>query len=458
MKRYAFYMLIMAVAAVAACQKQPAVEEPTAQELEIQEPATPKTYTYTVGASIEDAEVKSNYAADGKFSWSSGDAISVLFHKGDANKFFTLTTTADGTASASFSGEIETGYEIGASDGTDANKRIFALYPASANHTYTAGNYPSFYTPAVNDLSGGKFSANIPMYALNAAEGNFSFGLMTCAYKFTITDLDVAKIQVDVLNNESYYLSGLTSMSSSSGGYLRYDGSSKNISYICDVTSKTAVFYLSCRFGADKHFRPTVTIKDYSTGYTIKSITATKAVNIDSKSVKRLTISAPGTGAPFESALGIDWFTDGSIASVDGDSDGVKYIKGTADGTYAYILFCIKRSILTIDPEKYRSNSINILFNDGDGIYFGYLYKQGLPNLHDYPSGSVVAKQVIENEVANEVYCEFKLLRTFNAALDSGTPRVKLCVFYKNWATSEYVPTTDWSAYKYSPNVTLTLP
>ncbi len=129
MKRYAFYMLVMAVAAMAACQKESAVDN-------AQEPAQ-KTYTYTVKASIDD--VKSDYDADGKFSWSAGDAISVLFHKGDDNKFFTLTTTASGTASASFSGEIETGYVIGASDQTGEDKKIWALFPASTSHTYAAG-------------------------------------------------------------------------------------------------------------------------------------------------------------------------------------------------------------------------------------------------------------------------------------------------------------------------------
>ena len=199
MKRFSLYMLIMAAAVVAACQVEPV------DELSSNDPETPVvpevqkgTYTYTINASIKEDEapaevaLKSDYDGDGHFSWSSGDAISVLFHNGDDNKFFTLTTTGTGS-SASFSGEIETGYTIGASDGDGSDKKIWALFPASANHSYTAGSNPSFYVQPSVDFSATHFSANIPMYALNEAEGNLSFTNLASTYKFIVTGINSVK-------------------------------------------------------------------------------------------------------------------------------------------------------------------------------------------------------------------------------------------------------------------------
>ena len=77
MKRYAFYLLIMAVAAVAACQKQNDINTTETKD---------GSYVYTVNASIDNTESKSDYDADGKFSWTEGDAISVLFHNGGGDR------------------------------------------------------------------------------------------------------------------------------------------------------------------------------------------------------------------------------------------------------------------------------------------------------------------------------------------------------------------------------------
>ena len=112
MKRYALYMLLMAAAAVVACQKNSVIEEIAVEE----QPAT-GTYVYTVNASIP--ETKSDYNGSGNFSWSADDAISVLFHNGDDNQFFTLTRVSGTGNTATFSGSITGGYVIGASDGDD---------------------------------------------------------------------------------------------------------------------------------------------------------------------------------------------------------------------------------------------------------------------------------------------------------------------------------------------------
>ena len=168
MKRYFFIIMMMAAAVFSSCTKQ-AFEE---NQPNVDSETT--TYTYTVSANT--TETKTDYDSDGKFEWSAGDAISVLFNNGTDNKFFTLKLTEGaGTKTATFSGQIEAGYTIGASDATAEDSKIWALFPASENHVYTEGSNPTFYVQPFVDFSETHFSANIPMYALNSAEGAFSF-------------------------------------------------------------------------------------------------------------------------------------------------------------------------------------------------------------------------------------------------------------------------------------------
>lgn len=457
MKRYALFMLLMAAAAVVACQKNSVIEENAVEE----QPVT-GTYVYTVNASIP--ETKSDYDDEGNFSWSAGDAISVLFHNGDDNQFFTLTRVSGTGNTATFSGSIDDGFTIGSSN----TGKIFALYPASTSHSYTPGsndNYPSFYTPALNDLSGENYSANIPMYDVRDTEGDFTFKNMTCAYKFTITDLDVDKIRVDVHNNDNYYLSGLSTMSSSN--YLRYGSGSKDISYILDVTSKTAVVYVSCRYGNDKHFRPTITIKDYVTGLRIKEVTATNAVNIPDKKVKRLTLSAPGTGTPFVSKFaGVDW---NSVTVSGTGTEGISLIKATADASYVYILLGVNSANLLTDTGTnanlmyiYLGNGStstqtswmwgtapNTFDNDPEGYTTVWLTKNGDP----YCTGTGNLDATFDsqvNTINGYYYYEFRFSRTdshFTALPASGKGHVGLRICYNAY---------DWNGsfaeYSYAPS------
>lgn len=274
MKRI-FILLTMAVAAITACTK-------ASSDLE-EERINPEsaTYTYTITANNGTPDVKTNYDSDGSFKWSDGDAISVLFHNSDAevkNKFFTLTLVSGAnTNTATFSGEIETGYTIGASDGTEADKKIWALFPASDNHSYTEGSNPSFYVQPFVDFTATHFSANIPMYALNAAEGTFSFANLASTYKFTVKNIKqgVEKVIFKIYNQTTYGLSG--SWPIASDKYINYNyadpGSDKStLTYVGTVTNQTAEFYVSCRYWGT--FQPVITIKNYATGVDIKTFTA----------------------------------------------------------------------------------------------------------------------------------------------------------------------------------------
>jgi len=430
MKRFAFYMLIAAVAAVAACQKQSVIEEPANQA---------GTYVYTVNASIDDT-VKSDYDADGKFSWSAGDAISVLFHKDTDNKFFTLTKVSGTGNTATFSGEITAGYTVGSSN----TSKIFALYPASANHSYTPGSnsdYPSFYTPAENDLTGSNFSANIPMYDVRDTEGDFTFKHCACAYKFIIEDVDVSKVKVEVENLESYRLSGLTTMSSS--GYLRYsvgdDPAQKKITYICDVTSKKAVFYVSCRYGNDKHFMPRVTIKDNSTGYTIKTVSAGTAVNIPNKgNVQPITISAPGPGSPYVSVYGIDWpnVTATAAGRDDEPYDAIKVIKAAADASTLYVYFEVLKASTYPNTEYSHANLLYVYLGDEMGLnetwqwttkynkkFEGWLLQSGVPNYITYEVTGVTSNSEL---IDGTIYYELAIPRSCDACIQGTSANVSI--------------------------------
>lgn len=153
-----------------------------------------------------------------------------------------MLTEGAGTNTASFSGEIETGYTIGASDGNDADKKVWALFPASENHTYTAGSNPTFYVQPSVDFSATHFSANIPMYALNSEEGAFSFASLASKYKFTVNGIKdgVNKVQFKIYNQTTYGLSGSWPIHADkyiNYGYATPGSQNSTLSFISNVTS-----------------------------------------------------------------------------------------------------------------------------------------------------------------------------------------------------------------------------
>lgn len=335
MKRYFFIIMMMAAAVIASCTKQTLGEEPV---IDSEAP----TYTYTVSANSIDT--KTNYDADGKFEWSAGDAISVLFHNGDVNKFFTLTLkSGDGTNTATFSGEIETGYTVGASDGNDADHKIWALFPASENHTYTAGSNPTFYVQPYVDFTETHFSANIPMYALNSEEGAFNFANLASTYKFTVNGIadDVNKVKFQIYNQTTYALSG--SWPIHNDMYLKYDYASpasenSTLTYVSDVTENKAVFYVSsCYWGK---FKPVITVTNCDTGVDIKTFTAgAEKVPNYKDHVWPITLDV-SDGNYFTPAINIDgdmsdW--DNVETGITSTSGPILSFKATYDENYIYV-------------------------------------------------------------------------------------------------------------------------
>ena len=296
MKQIHLSWLLVAAAVITACQKERVENEPVVEQ-------TP--YVYSVKANI--SGTRTDYDASGKFSWTAGDAISVLFHQGETQKFFTLTTEESGET-ATFTGMIDAGYTIGALDGIDEDQKIWALYPASENHAYADG-IASFYVQPMVDFTETGFSANIPMYELLAVEGAFSFKNLTSTYKFIVKDLDpgVEKVKFVVYNQKTYGLSGSWPIHAGEI-YLNYDyatpGSEKStLTFISNVTNGQAVFYVPTRYWGK--FQPVVRVYDADSDELLKEVSAGKSVQPTSLTkVPQIVISA--SSEPKEAVIEAD--------------------------------------------------------------------------------------------------------------------------------------------------------
>ncbi|MBR4595473.1 MAG: hypothetical protein IKO31_01995 [Bacteroidales bacterium] len=463
-----FYILVAAAMAVVACQKQ--AVEPMYSVKDTDH----GTYIFTIKAvnDAADPAVKSDYDASGSFSWSAGDAISVLFHNGDDNKFFTLTTTGTGK-SATFSGEITSGYEIGASDGNVSDKKVWALFPASANHTYTAGSNPSFYVQPEVDFTATHFSANIPMYALAAdPESGLSFANLACAYKFIVKNLDssVKKVKLLVSNQTTYGISGLWPIHNDK--YINFGyadpGSAKNcITLTANKNGNEAVFYVSCRYWGT--FQPNITVYDAETGYTLKTLTASKSQQPTSMTnVQPISISAPGTGNAFDSAFGIDWgaITGGLPGSPNSGNDGIIELKGTATSSTVYLLAKIDKSKLLMG-HKY-TNSIDLYYskaiNPDPSNHDGYDWKWG----YEYQTGSnwlgwttresapyTGSSRYKSYEVGDYYFTEMSYARSGNSFLQSAstsTGYFGIVLYYGKYEEDGNVSGQEHGSYMYAPS------
>lgn len=369
MKRYFLIIMMMAAAVISSCTKQ------TFDENQPNVDSETTTYTYTVSANT--TETKTDYDSEGKFEWSAGDAISVLFNNGTDNKFFTLKLTEGaGTKTASFSGNIDNGYEIG---GTDGNQ--WALYPAGAHNvrfseTDAADKPLSFNIPAVTDYTESGFSANIPMYAISEDGNSFNFQHLGAAYKFTFTDIEASKVKFVVENQTTYRLSGDAKIRRDGDNiYLDQAGASGAdliLTYISNVTDGKATFYVPVRYYADC-FKPIITLYNADTDAQIYTKTATVAKGIKSKGhVQPINISVSGAVEvpwSFPSQYDIKW--NEITESVSGDTgegyDGIVTMKATADATNLYLYLEVKKNALYDNDEYGHANLCYIYFGDGTG-------------------------------------------------------------------------------------------
>ena len=255
------------------CNKVVVPEEP--QEPQVEQEGY---YTFVLNARVDQDLTRTEYGDDEvSFSWSTDDEISVLFHKGETHKFFTLKTSQGGSATAKFGGQIESGYELGASEAEGG--AAWALFPASDQHSWnTETHLPDFYAAPETDFTQSHFSANIPMYANGDADGNFSFKYLTSCYKFVFTDVNASKVKLMVYSSGSagWYLSGKSPVKADGSSYYLqcYDGEGKRlVSYIAAVgTDKKVVFYVP--FRGWEPFTPEITLINMDTDSELLHATA----------------------------------------------------------------------------------------------------------------------------------------------------------------------------------------
>lgn len=454
MKRFYLSFLIVAAVAITACERKITFDA-TSQS----------SHLYTLSATCPDAEAKSDYSSGGVFSWSANDKISVLFHNGSVNKFFTFSNTSGAGTNATFSGAVDDGYEMG---GTDGNK--WALYPAgthSVRFSETDGaKYPlSFNIPAVTDYTQSGFSANIPMYAISEDGTSLQFQHLGAAYKFTFSDIDatITKVKFVVENQTTYRLSGNVKLRNEGGTYLDQawaDGVDKTLTYVSSVSDGKATFYVPVRYYAEC-FQPIITLTDANTDDLIYTKTATTAKGIASKGhVQPINISVSGAVVvpwSLESAFGVDW-TSSSVVSAAGGS-GINKLSAIADATYLYVLLEVQKSALVMDPSHARDCSVNF-YVEGNSRYFGYLVQNGVAGLNDN-SGYVAGKNVTEHQ--DVLYYEWKINRATAAektelvALGSaGTVGIRFLIYPYNSSAG-----TDWNTYIWAPAssaLSITLP
>jgi len=237
-------------------------------------PANCFEFTLDACADWSGAATRTTFANEKTFSWTSGDQISVLFHSGSTDKFFTLTAQGSG-ASCSFKGYVTNGYSLGAADGSKC-----ALYPASDQHRYEDGTF-SFYRPAEIELSDGGFSSKIPMAAITFSSNSFTFRPMCTVAKFTFTGITASRVRLSVKNLDNHTLSGLfpcnvydpylvwQQLSNSNA-----DDASRSIAFTETVSDGKAEFYVNCPPWGGSYFKPQITLTDTSTGAVLYSASA----------------------------------------------------------------------------------------------------------------------------------------------------------------------------------------
>ncbi len=271
MKRLSLIFLTAAVALLAAgCDMRPEIEIAPEEGC----------YEFTLTATAESgSDTRTSYADDKVFSWTAGDKISVIFHNGSTDKFFTLTAQSAG-ASSTFKGSITNGYSLGATDGSKC-----ALYPASDQHKYENGTF-YYYRPSEIEMSPNGFSSNIPLAAIEFNNNSFKFRPMCTVAKISFSGITASRVKLSVKNLDSHTISGLFDCRVSSSVYLVWkqlsnnnaEDPSRSIVFKETVENGRAVFYVNCPPWGGSYFKPQLSLTDASSGAVLYSATAKQAL------------------------------------------------------------------------------------------------------------------------------------------------------------------------------------
>ena len=322
MKKITVILAALAAAFAVSCTKEtPEVQLPQDQNA----PAGMKQVTIT--ASIEGADTKTSYDADGKFSWTKGDKISVM---GTDYGFYTLTATSDGPTTT-FTGWIPEGVTL----------RQEAFYPADEATNRTDGSY-YFNIPMYKDLSQ-SFSADLPMGAYSGT-AKYEFKHITGAALLTFTNFpaEVETAEISIVNAR-LKLTGIFNAFLSSGLWTwnsKTDVAEEERTLIrkVPVVEGQAQLYMPYNGSLWWDYTSTVNIKGYDAAGNEYVLLKDKKMKPDEATAVRGVVKkyAPLALPDYVPAVDwnkVDWAAENSVSpSVEGFTD----VKVVADKYYMY--------------------------------------------------------------------------------------------------------------------------
>lgn len=322
MKKITVILAALAAAFAVSCTKEtPETQIPQDQNA----PAGMKQVTIT--ASIEGADTKTSYDAEGKFSWTKGDKISVM---GTDYGFYTLTATSDGPTTT-FTGWIPEGVTL----------RQEAFYPADEATNRTDGSY-YFNIPMYKDLSQ-SFSADLPMGAYSGT-ANYEFKHITGAALLTFTNFpaEVETAEISIVNAR-LKLTGVFNAYLSSGMWTwnsKADVAEEERTLIrkVPVVKGQAQLYMPYNGSLWWDYTSTVNIKGYDAVGNEYVLLKDKKMKPDEATAVRGVVKkyAPLVLPDYVPAVDwnkVDWAAENSVSpSVEGFTD----VKVVADKYYMY--------------------------------------------------------------------------------------------------------------------------
>ena len=458
MKKISILFAALAAAFAVSCNKENPIETPDTSA-----PAGMKQVTIT--ASIEGAETKTSYDADGKFSWTKGDQISVM---GTGYGFYTLTATSDGPTTT-FTGYIPEGVEL----------RQEAFYPADPGTNRTDGSY-YFNIPQYKDLSASG-SADLPMGAYSGTE-KYEFKHITGAALLTFTNFpaDVKTAEISIVNARlkltgtfnAYLSSGLWTWNS------KADVAEEERTLIrkVPVVDGQAQIYMPYNGSLWWDYTSTINIKGFDAQGNEYVLLKDKTMKPDEASavrgvVKKYTALALPDYVPEADLTKVGWDAENvQVYDLPGKASSsrqaLRQVKVVADKYYVYARLVASSEYLTATSSDYFGLFIyDVINGTGDG-YYGWNNNAagnneyngehaGALNLSDYSVALTVNKTAVDvyTQVSgDEIVWMMAIPRSAHENLTSAGSAYFTFLTYAGWTPSGSVPE------KYDPMLEVTLP
>ena len=458
MKKISILFAALAAAFAVSCNKENPIETPDTSA-----PAGMKQVTIT--ASIEEPDTKTSYDADGKFSWTKGDQISVM---GTGYGFYTLTATSDGPTTT-FTGYIPEGVEL----------RQEAFYPADPGTNRTDGSY-YFNIPQYKDLSASG-SADLPMGAYSGTE-KYEFKHITGAALLTFTNFpaDVKTAEISIVNARlkltgtfnAYLSSGLWTWNS------KADVAEEERTLIrkVPVVDGQAQIYMPYNGSLWWDYTSTINIKGFDAQGNEYVLLKDKTMKPDEASavrgvVKKYTALALPDYVPEADLTKVGWDAENvQVYDLPGKASSsrqaLRQVKVVADKYYVYARLVASSEYLTATSSDYFGLFIyDVINGTGDG-YYGWNNNAagnneyngehaGALNLSDYSVALTVNKTAVDvyTQVSgDEIVWMMAIPRSAHENLTSAGSAYFTFLTYAGWTPSGSVPE------KYDPMLEVTLP